>query len=200
MAVVSAEKEAQWVQMVEHCRRVVDKLGQPIDEGILETVVALNLLGIHTIASCEGHLAYGAYAPWIDIQTPGVKEAQKLVSDAFKDCDEQVEAGKLSPIELGQLYAHARQLDQQTEEKYLAERNKLMEYLAHFYMNRHSPHDRMLTIQHRPASARLESQGAYFQRVASDERRAQKLPEYQEEMREFTVFLKELFLRDIDRK
>jgi hypothetical protein len=74
VAVVLAEKEAQRAQMVERCRRVVDKLGQPIDEGIFETVVVLNLPGIHTLASCEGHLEYGAYAPWVDIQTPGAFE------------------------------------------------------------------------------------------------------------------------------
>lgn len=32
-----------------------DKLGTPIDPGIFETVVALNLLGLHTLQSCEGH-------------------------------------------------------------------------------------------------------------------------------------------------
>jgi hypothetical protein len=30
VAVVAKEKEAQWAQMVERCRRVVDRLGKPI--------------------------------------------------------------------------------------------------------------------------------------------------------------------------
>lgn len=200
MVVVVEEKEMQWSQMVERCRRVVDKLGLPIDEGIFEAVVALNLLGIHTCASCEGHPDRGAYAPWIDIQTPGVEEDYKIANKAFDHYQEQVDANKLSPVELGKLYAHTLQLDWKFNEKALSERNKLIGYLARFYENRHSPYDRILTIQHRTYSARLESQGAYFQRIAPDERRVQKLVEYQEEMHTFTVFLKELFFFDIDKQ
>ncbi len=200
MAVVLADKETQWAHMVERCRRVVDKLGKPIDEGIFETVVALNLFGIHTCASCEGHLEYGAYAPWVDIQTPGADAEEKIVNDAYKYYYEQVEAGKLSPIELGQLYDHTLQCDLKADEKYLSERHKLMIYLDLFYENQHSPYDRRLTIQHRETWARLESQGTYFQRVSSEGLRMQKLSEYQEEMRAFTAFLKELFFYGIDVK
>lgn len=58
---------ATWEETAKHFRRVVDRLGKPIDEGIFETVVALNMLGITTRASCEGHLAWGLPYPWIDI-------------------------------------------------------------------------------------------------------------------------------------
>lgn len=200
MAIVAKEKEEQWERMAERCRRVVDRLGKPIDEGIFETVVALNLLGIHTSASCEGHSNWGIYAPWVDIQTPGAEEDYKILNEAHIYYNEQINAKKLSHVELRQLYDQTNQLEREVNEKQLSERFMLMGYLAHFYENRHSAYDRILTLQHHTYSARLESLGAHFQRVAPGERRVQKLAEYQEEMRAFTAFLKEQFFQDIDKK
>lgn len=57
-----------WLDTVETFKRVTDKLGKPIDDGIFDTVVALNLLGIVTTASCEGHIGWGVPHPWIDIE------------------------------------------------------------------------------------------------------------------------------------
>lgn len=57
-----------WDETAKHYRRVVDKLGKKIDEGIFDTVVALNMLGVVTRASCEGHLDWGVPHPWVDIE------------------------------------------------------------------------------------------------------------------------------------
>jgi hypothetical protein len=57
-----------WEEMAKQYRRVVDKLGKKIDEGIFDTVVALNILGVVTRASCEGHLDWGVPHPWVDIE------------------------------------------------------------------------------------------------------------------------------------
>lgn len=59
---------ATWYETVERFSRVTDKLGKKIDTGILETVTALNMLGVCTKQSCEGHLEWGLPYPWIDIQ------------------------------------------------------------------------------------------------------------------------------------
>jgi len=59
-------KIRQWDETAEKFRKVKDKLGCPIDEGIFETVVALNILGITTTMSCEGHLDHGLPYPWVD--------------------------------------------------------------------------------------------------------------------------------------
>ena len=45
------------------------RLGMPIDAGIRETVAVLNLLGLPTTQSCEGHVndrGHGLPAPWVD--------------------------------------------------------------------------------------------------------------------------------------
>lgn len=58
-----------WDEAETFARRLVDGMGCPIDEGILQTVVALNLLGLRTSQSCEGHLDGGLPYPWLDFQT-----------------------------------------------------------------------------------------------------------------------------------
>ena len=44
-----------------------DRLGKPIDPGIFALVVALNMAGIPTSQSCEGHLGWGLPYPWVMI-------------------------------------------------------------------------------------------------------------------------------------
>jgi hypothetical protein len=59
---------ATWNETRERFTRVTDKLGKKIDPGILETVVAFNMLGITTLQSCEGHIGWGSPYPWICIE------------------------------------------------------------------------------------------------------------------------------------
>lgn len=51
---------------------VVDGLGLGLDPGIKRTVVLMNLLGMSTSGSCEGHpdQEHGLDYPWIDISAP----------------------------------------------------------------------------------------------------------------------------------
>jgi hypothetical protein len=58
----------EWKELAEKFSHVTDKIDMPIDEGILETVVALNALDIPTSMSCEGHLDHGLSYPWVDIE------------------------------------------------------------------------------------------------------------------------------------
>ena len=50
--------------------RWTDALGERVDLGIRDAVVALNLTGIPTEASCEGHLDHGKPGPWVEIGVP----------------------------------------------------------------------------------------------------------------------------------
>ena len=59
--------EQRYQEMHERVSTFTDKLGTLIDPGIFETVVALNLLGLHTFQSCEGHLDHGCSYPWVTI-------------------------------------------------------------------------------------------------------------------------------------
>lgn len=59
--------EQRYQEMHERVSTFTDKLGTPIDPCIFETVVALNLLGLHIFQSCEGHLDHGCPYPWVTI-------------------------------------------------------------------------------------------------------------------------------------
>src|SRR3712207_1504419 len=76
-------KEQRWQQSAAEVNRITDRLGMPIDEGIKETVVALNVLGINTVASCEGHFDRGTGAPWVAIGARGVEEVERQAAEAF---------------------------------------------------------------------------------------------------------------------
>lgn len=66
-----------WEETAERFRKITDTLGKSIDDGIFETVVALNVLGITTRQSCQGHLEWGLPYPWIDIN-PDVASKYRL--------------------------------------------------------------------------------------------------------------------------
>lgn len=72
MAISKLSSAIDWVHASweEGCRAVeqfTDRLGRGIDPGIFETVVALNLLGLRTAQSCEGHFDHGSAYPWITV-------------------------------------------------------------------------------------------------------------------------------------
>lgn len=45
--------------------RLVDAQGQRIDSGIIAVVMYLQMHGVRTVSSCEGHLDHGQHYPWV---------------------------------------------------------------------------------------------------------------------------------------
>ncbi len=62
------ERELQRLAKLAEVRGYTDGLGLGLDEGIVDTVAALQLNGFQTSASCEGHVDWGCGAPWVDVQ------------------------------------------------------------------------------------------------------------------------------------
>ena len=130
----------EWIEVSEKFSHVTDKLGEPIDKGIFDTVVALNILGFVTRQSCEGHLDHGLPYPWVDVTN---------------------------------------------------KKDDLFLYLSKFYDGRVVGFDSVIIID---ARGRIKSHGGdYLYLLPENERRA-RLNEYQDEMREFTSFLKSICL------
>jgi hypothetical protein len=63
------EKEQYLEQVFDIVACTVDSQGRPIDLGIMGTVLYLNVHGIRTISSCEGHLDRGLAYPWVRVPT-----------------------------------------------------------------------------------------------------------------------------------
>lgn len=182
------QKEQRWKQVATEFNKITDKLGLPIDAGILDTVIALNLFNVNTTQSCEGHIDRAIAAPWVDIQAPETDELKQLrvrAKQTWTTIDAAQKAGKPDE-DLAPLYQNLHRLNAEVKRPQLKEIQKVTRLLAEFYQNRQVPYERILTIH----GYRLESQGVPFQEIISPEERRKKLLEYQEEMKAFTAFLK----------
>lgn len=191
-SVEKTQKEQQWQQRVNELGHITDALRKPIDLGIFETVVALNLFDIHTTQSCEGHLDRGIAAPWVEVQAPETETGKALRKQAnqLADTIETLEHEERPDEELAPLYQALHRLHREIRRPQLEEIQNAMRVLAEFYQARQVPYERLLTIH----GNRIESQGAIFQEIISPEERDQKLLDYQQEMQAFTAFLKNKYL------
>lgn len=64
-----SEEQKRWDNMVKEVDALEDRLGEPIDESIKETVVAFRLYDFPTNQSCEGHDDHGVPYPWVLVQS-----------------------------------------------------------------------------------------------------------------------------------
>jgi hypothetical protein len=186
-------KQVAWEQKSQEVDLIQDRLGKGVDEGIKETVVAFQVLGINTIQSCEGHMEWGEGTPWVDVEAPDTRELRQQMHQAFDTAENANGQEHITYEELDKLFDHAHELRREIKRRNVQEAAKVMGYLAEFYNNRDVPLDRRLILNTSAlsGSTRIESQGGVFQETASAEIKQQKLAEYQEEMRAFTEFLKE---------
>lgn len=190
------EQEKKWQELSQWAETVTDAVGCSIDEGIRETVIAMNAIGIHTLASCEGHLERSIAAPWVDIGHPDARPAAKeahlklLVAQEARVQDVPLEQRRA-------LIQEAEAAKLVVKRLHLVERLKLIGYLNDFYVTRIVPYHARLILNQAEWSGiiRLESQGADYQDCLPIEERAQKLREYQDEMRAFTAFLKATYFK-----
>ena len=170
------EKKRAWADMVRRVEKVVDGQGERVEEGIKEAVVVLNLLGVNTTQSCEGHEDYGE-GPYIDVEIKEARGLERRLENLTSGSEEE------------------KQLLREITIKNLKEREKLIPYLEAFNGGRNIPYLVRLGINRLGLGrSRIESQGADFQKIEedADKRRAQ-LHLFQEEMRAFIEFLKDVY-------
>ncbi len=192
-------KQQRWDRSTEEFTHMADKLGKPIDQGILETVIVLNLLEVKTVQSCEGHMEWGVAAPWIDIE-PSVP---KQVSDTqFKNADEMfkkaIEIEKIphNGKKAADMFALSRTMFDEARKPLRELYAKCCILFNQFYSGRAVSYDRILTCTHYARRLRLESIGAFLQPINEPSIKKPKLVEYQDEMKEFTAFLKKIYFSE----
>jgi hypothetical protein len=187
-------QEQCWQEAASKVASITDALGMPIDEGIREMVIALNVLGIQTLASCEGHGDHGVASPWVDI---GARDARPFAQKAFLK-QQAVEQAREQGVSLEQrrpLMDEAEQATLAVKRLHVPERLQLVRYLDAFYKLRPITYEsHLVIIPYAMGISRLESQGADYQDTLPEAIRAQKLRAYQEEMQAFAAFLKKAFL------
>lgn len=189
MVIVQQEFEwssTSWEDAEAFARCITDGMGYPIDDGILETVVALNLLGLRTCQSCEGHLNNGLPYPWVDFET-----------DEFPTFTQALEEASCEGLRTEEREAKGAQL--LTIAEALPSRGVLyarLEELLCTYYQQHSttPEEwRMVIHWSSPILFRLMPWCGYEMHDWSEEIRAHNLKCAQNEMQAFTAFLKQLW-------
>ena len=120
-----------WQEVSDKMSQIRDGLGKRIDPGIVETVVALNVLGIPTVASCEGHLEWGCASPWVDVEPAEVATLRtRLRTVQDQEGVQRTSGAPYLPS------AAVAQLRQEIKTRQLAARALLLEVLDAFYGDR----------------------------------------------------------------
>lgn len=179
---------SSWEEVSQRVRLITDAIGNPIDEGIFDTVVALNALGYTTVMSCEGHLGRAIAAPWVDIMPDGGEHLQVQIRLAQKGIVPDQNGIKIYNDE-------AKELSEQLKNKQRSLFQSLTELLDQFYEQPrgHIPYDqRLIPCMWGKAAGRIriEPIGTELQSIVSAAIKEKKLKDYQQEMNDFTAFLK----------
>jgi len=182
-------KSQAWDDLCKHFDHVVDGIGAHIDSGIIEAVVGLNALGVHTEASCEGHLDHGDAHPWIRIGAPDTD----ALEDELREARQKVL--NVSESEREQAFATYNELEARLKPLHMQEWDKMIDLLDSFYEQHAAPCDSRLIVSDILGSGQffLQSQGAIRQDTRDTKLKAAKLKVYQQEMQAFASFLKSLF-------
>src|SRR5947207_189609 len=127
-------EHASWQEAEAHVSTFTDRLGTPIDAGIVETVVALNLLGLQTFQCCEGHRTEGCAYPWVTLVHRPLSGQFVRRWQIVCQLEEQANASGIMEAYDSYLAEHLRlQMDmvKWEEEDVLSQR--LKGWLEHFY-------------------------------------------------------------------
>lgn len=195
-------KDQIWNKKVQILNKVVDNLGKRIDTKILKTVVGINVNGLLTQQSCQGHLRYGVASPWVDIVVANsekvlvlYKQIEQLRGTILDEEDnEKPVLGRKKEI-WEKIHLITRKKD-----KLLSKNNqKIIGLLSKFYSSRQGvPYDNRIIIKENYLGVRLVCQGFLLQGSRDLLEKKAKLAEYQNEFSLFADFLKNIFLHSLD--
>lgn len=177
-------------------RTVTDRLGKTIDPLILDTVITLNALGIHTTSSCEGHLDWGIAGPWIEIgpaDTTQIVELRKKYKTLVEQAEE-LEEQKKDFDNMKQLLEEARTVELEFCKPNLIQVEKVTSYLTEFYKQHQCLYDETIIIIDKGTRSRIQNAGTSLQRISPPDIRTANLKRYQNEMVIFSKFLKTNFV------
>jgi uncharacterized protein YdbL (DUF1318 family) len=213
-------KQTIWNKIEKEIEDVADVNGKGIEDGIKNSIIALNANQIPTIQSCEGHFEMeGGHRPWpwIDIASPD--EPEERFVDESKIYEEFAERNNISVEDLKrgrpwELYVEARKVisaNSETEEyQKWCEKNhvlykKVEQLLGEFYQERIVTEGIKLALSEDVGdSFELSSVHGLLVKFLDNDLSEQvkkelleKLSDRQKEMGDFSAFLKEKFLKKI---
>jgi hypothetical protein len=184
--------------MHERVATFTDKLGMPVDPGIFETVVVLNLLGLHTFQSCEGHIDHGAPYPWVTVVD---EEQERLFNRRWLAVCQLEEQAK----EAGTQEAYDRYLAADVQLRLVIARSeqksplyrRLTSLLDTFYQHSVTPDPSRLVVRRFKSSGRYRIEPGFTEALESipGSLKGHYLERGQAEMQALTSFLKRQWQR-----
>lgn len=185
--------EHRYQKMHEQVATFTDKLGMPIDPRIFETVVALNLLGLRTFQSCEGHLDHGCPYPWVTVINEERSRTFNHMWLSVCELEEQAKASRTATAYDSYLCAdiELRALLVKWEAEDLVF-ERITELLNAFYVEqeRQTNPARLLVRRMHPGTYRIEPGFSLVVKELPDDLKATYLARGQAEMQAFTTSLK----------
>lgn len=203
------KKHQLWKSMSAEVDTWADAIGNPIliEPGIKDTVIVLNLLGFKTRGSCEGHIGWRCASPWVDFDVRDeviqglfkeekeilkrIDIVEKKIIEKYPELSFDQVIKKLHTeknrefLELNdQYYKIFQQREKLSREKIL----KLYNLIELFYKKNFTNYDRMLFLEGF-INPRLQSLGAKWEILHTQDIKESKIKEYQDEMKKFTKFL-----------
>lgn len=186
-------EEERYQEMSAYISNLTDKLGMPIDSGIFETVVVLNLLGLQTFQSCEGHMDHGCPYPWVMVID---NERSRIFNRMWMHvCELEKHAPAAQTKEAydsylsADIYLHVLMVKWEAEDTVF---EHITEMLDSFYAGQQEPTNpaRLLVKRLHPGTYRIEPGFSRTAKELPECFKASYLERGQEEMRAFTDYLK----------
>ena len=198
-------------------REFKDRLGYPVDARIVEAVAMLQLLGLNTAGSCEGHVDEpGRMAPWVDVEAPNEPEyrykGEQHITDTILSefgidkntlLDGETDAAMQAWEKLNRALSHEEETEEYkqwtAENKRLAQKMKMI--IAEYEQQEDIAKKGPITIDESGnGSVRIHTGGEDFKRNSRDLAESEKeemrvrLQRSQEVMNVFIQYLRERFL------
>lgn len=177
------EKEIKWKNVEKEVDNIKNESihGLGIDPKIRRTVIALNVFGIDTIMSCEGHLDRGQGVPYVEISAHGTAQMRLDSDNAY----------------VQQRHAEYERLKERSISINKKLLNKLQNYLDEFYKDRDVKQDcRLIAEMNSYGVIRLKNFGEQSEQEADSSERLANLTVFQGEMEKFGKFLEDKFFKD----
>lgn len=188
-------ERASWQEACAIVKQFEDRLGTPIDDGIFETVVVLNLLGFRTHQSCEGHLDHGCPYPWITVMDQERSRRYSQERNKLSKLETQMQLRGTEEAFFQYIAAETTLRIEKHQWVWEDELHcRVKNLLNAFYTSQdkawqHSP-TRLYGNLQTPGICRIEPGSALHTHQMSDSLKASYLARSQAEMQTFTCFLK----------
>ena len=213
---INPERLAEWNRILSEIEKITDGRNLGVDAGIKESVAAFKANGFETTGSCEGHIDWGRRNPYIDIGADISSDLKEKFTDLKKKIEEKDihnrQELESDPV-LGAVHKNLRNEAVNQVRAAIPNIEHKLKFLLYTFYSSHTPASKeyRLVIHNWDEGERLSIESANgdmsthskVEREArikkleafSMEERKEILEKSQTEMKAFTEFLKQRFLR-----